>query len=185
MLKRTTAFLSAIFILFTAQAAADNFSAGDVENFIAVSEEMKGLEGKYPELEARFKQDMMGPNGISNLLDANGNISVFKRTLPDLPAGDARNEVTRIVKSNGFPSLDGFAGKADYIIMAYMALNMEGQDMSAMAQMDDATLAMMPPNLRAQMNSLKLMMTAVENVPQSDRETLRPLLPQLEASFQN
>lgn len=185
MLKRTTAFISAIFILFAAQAAAGNFTSADVENFIKVSDEMQGLEGKYPEVEVQIKQDMMGPNGLNNLLDENGNFAVFKRTMARLPAGEARNEVTGIVKGNGFSSLDSFAGKADHIMMAYMALNMDGQDMGAMAQMDDATLAMMPPSVQAQMKAVKKMVTAVQNVPQGDRDTLRPLMAKLDASFQN
>ncbi|MEM9233374.1 MAG: hypothetical protein AAGA69_03950 [Pseudomonadota bacterium] len=186
MMHRMTAAVAAIFVLIVSPAmAGDNFSSKDVENFIGVMKDLDGFEDRYPDLDTQMGIDMESPDALANIIDDNGNIAIFTNMMPKMPAGPARKEATAAIKKNGFSSVDKFAGKADSIMAAFMAIEMEGQDMSMVNSMDDAMLASMPPQVQQQFGTIKKMISAVGRVPASDVETLRPLLPQLKAAMDN
>ncbi|RFB05284.1 hypothetical protein [Parvularcula marina] len=183
MLHRFVAVLSAFAVLITAQASAKNFTTADVENFIKVSEELKGLEDRYPD--ADLGVDTSDMKSFTQMIDENGNLKVYRRVLSDMPEGPARKEVVSAIKSNGFSSTDEFAPKADAIIMTYLAIELGKQDMSGMDQMTPEMMAAMPPSVQAQMGPVIKMINAAKNVPAADKATLTPLLPKLEAVFQD
>lgn len=182
MFHRFGAVLTAFLIFATAQAGAKNFSSSDVENFIKVAQQLEGIDERYPDADLGLNID--GPEGFAEFLDEDGSFAVFSKGLAKMPAGPARQEVSSTIKSNGFASMDSFASIADDIMMAYVAIEMEGQDMSAMNQMTPAMLASMPPAVQEQMKTIKLLMSAVQKVPAEDVATLKPLKGKLDKAMQ-
>ncbi len=85
------------------------------------------------------------------------------------PADHAR--LAKIVKTHGFSAKDwGDAG--DRVMIAYMALKMQDEDprtLQVVQTMDKSMLDMVPPEMRAQLESTFAMMEAVKNVPEADK----------------
>lgn len=181
MIKRLLIVLSSFFVFAAAQAAAGNFTPQDVKNFIKVSEQLDGLEDRYPDADLGINTN--DPSAFSQMIDENGNLIAYQRIMKNMPEGPARQEVITAIKGNGFPSTDKFTKIADSIIMAYMSIELGKQDMNGMDQMTPEMLAMMPPSVQEQMGPVIKLMSAAKNVPQEDKDTLAPHLADLEAVF--
>ena len=183
MFNRLSAAVAAFIIFISASAAAENFTTSDIQNFIKIGMELDGMEERYPGLEEQLGLTTDDPNALTDMLDDNGKLRVFTQAFSRLPEGSARQEISSAVKRNGYSSISSFTTIADDIMMAYLAITMEGEDLSMIDQLDDATISQMPVEMRTQMLAVKKMINAVRNVPSSDIQTLRPMMDALEASM--
>ena len=186
MIRTTFAMLGGAFTL-CASAWAQSFGGGDVEAFIQVMKGAEALGEKYEDAElpqtGRFRADTMG--GFDALLDEDGEMKIFRLStaaLSQTPNHPASRDYKQLVTRSGFASLSEFGEKADAILMAYLALEMDGQA----AELDGLSpdmMAIMPPAMRQQMAPVLKMMEAVKNVPAADIDTLRPYKARMEAAF--
>lgn len=184
MILRAVSACALLIVFFSTQSAVastDNLTTSDVENFIKVSEELSDIEDRYPEVKSMFNQSQ--PEALAKMLDEEGNLVLFAKIIRQLDGTSAYREISSAVTSNGFRSMDEFSQKADRIMMAMVALEMENEDLSMMSGMTDDMVANLPPSMQAQIQAFQKLMKAVNNVPSSDIETLRPLNHKLQSSM--
>ena len=184
---KSTAAMIAGALTLCASAWAQSFGGSDVEAFIEVMKGSEALGEKYENAElpqtGPFRGDTMG--SFDALLDEDGEMKIFRLStaaLAQMPNHPASRDYKQLVTGSGFASLAEFGEKADAILMAYMALEMDGQA----AELDGLSpdmMAMMPPAMREQMAPILKMMEAVQNVPAADIDTLRPYKARMEAAF--
>jgi hypothetical protein len=181
MLRTFTAAIAAGFTL-AASALGQTVTTDQIDRFIAVVTELQDFETRYPDVAADLEVQARGD--LSAMINQDGEIAAFERMIGRLPAGEARSEITSVAKRNGFGSLDEFATVGDDIMMAFIALQMEGQDMAAMAnQMPAEQLAMMPPNVRAQIETALRMAEVAKSVPPASVEAVRSRKTAIETAF--
>ncbi len=96
-------------------------------------------------------------------------------------------ELSSAVKPHGFNPEDwGLAG--DKVMIAYMALKMDKENPGVMAQMeaiDPEMLKMMPPEMKAQMEQVKMMMETVADASPEDKKAVAEVEDELDAYMEN
>ena len=191
MLKHTLAALLASASLVSA-AAAQSFTGQDVERFLDLANAMQEIGDKYPddEMSMALRADLeeAGGQGLPGLLDDEGRLAIFETIVEALEQpgeGPAEKDMRKAVKEAGFKSLPAFADKGDAMMMAFMALMFEeeggGAAMAEMADLDPSMMAMMPPQMREQIDAMMKMAAAVDQVPAADIDTMRPYRARFEA----
>lgn len=164
-------------------ALAQSFTSKDVQNLMAVTDELEALSDKYPEFDIEMNTD--DPTFLQKIVDENGNLKMFDYVMSQLPANsDVRKDVTATVKKNGFSSLDSFSSISDSILMAMMALELEKEDLSQLDMMTPEMIATLPPEMAEMIKTTKRMVEGAQKVSTQDRETLRPLKDQLQKKFE-
>ncbi|MAP96340.1 MAG: hypothetical protein CMK07_15450 [Ponticaulis sp.] len=177
-------------------AIAQAFSAEDVDRFVATMEELEPLSEKYEDygidVEVPGMPDpsamMMGGPMPEIPLDDEGRLSMFRGTFEknDMSNHPGFGEGNAIIKQNGYADYMDFATDADYIMAAYMAIELEGEDLD-MSGMDASQLSQLPPAMRAQLepalNYVKAMVTAIQAVPQSEVDIAKSKKSVLDAAF--
>lgn len=182
--------------LFTGltSAHAQSFDGADIEGFIAV---MKGAEaigeryeGQYDEEATAFSQQAgLDFTDFGSLLDEDGDFRIFRLSAEAMGrAGDIPpvRDYRQLVTSSGFDGLSDYGETADAIMMAWMAIQMDAEDMAGMGDMADMPpemMAMMPAGVREQMAGVMKLATAVRNVPAEDLDAIRPYQARLDAAF--
>ncbi|WP_031552377.1 hypothetical protein [Parvularcula oceani] len=164
----------------TGPAFAQSFSGEDVQNFIVVMEEMETLSERYPD-EDLSEGLGIEPGDMNAMISESGEMTIFSRIADSLDGStDAQQAARSAILENGFDSLPDWGETSDAIMMAYLATEMDPDDMAGMDQVTPEMMAMMPPSARAQMEAVMRMMDAIKSVPQDDIDTLRPYRGQLE-----
>ncbi|MEO1252013.1 MAG: hypothetical protein AAFW81_06700 [Pseudomonadota bacterium] len=100
------------------------------------------------------------------------------------PADHAR--LVNAVRPHGF-SADEWGAVGDRVIIAYLALEMEEDDprsMQMMDGMDQSMMEMMPPEMRAQLESVFAMMETVKNAPEADKKVVAGMKDRLDAHME-
>jgi len=98
-------------------------------------------------------------------------------------------ELGKIVGRHGFSSGENWAAVGDRVILAYGALKAESENpelfamVKQMESMDERMMAMMPAEVRAQMEQALVMARSFANVPDADKQVVRPHLGRLDAVF--
>lgn len=92
--------------------------------------------------------------------------------------GDVYDDMEDIVEDYGFDSLEDWGTTGDRVTVAYMAMQMEGNEM---AQITPEMLQQVPEQMRPEMERMLALMETVRNAPAADVATVRPLAPRLEA----
>lgn len=96
-------------------------------------------------------------------------------------------ELSSAVKPHGFNPEDwGVAG--DHVMIAYLALKMEKENPGAMAQMeamDPEMLKMMPPEVKAQIEQVKMMMKTVADASPEDKKAVAEVEDELDAYMES
>lgn len=98
-------------------------------------------------------------------------------------------ELGKIVGRHGFSSGENWAAVGDRVILAYGALKAESENpelfemVKQMESMDERMLAMMPAEVRAQMEQALAMARSFARVPDSDKQVVRPHVARLDAVF--
>lgn len=167
-----------------AKAAVKNdnrFSATDVENFLRVTPELDAIEDRYPDINLGF--DANSPGTIHELIDEKGNLNVFSHAIGTMENRDAHKEIVQAVKKNGFKNEKTFATKADAIMMAFISINIDEEELTAMKEMTPERLAAMPATARSQVEAALRMLKAAQKVPADQKATVRPFAKQIEAAF--
>jgi len=87
------------------------------------------------------------------------------------------------LKPHGFSTSEwGHVG--DRVMIAYLALEMQEQDprtLQMMEGMDASMMAMVPPEMRAQLETAFVMMETVKNAPEADKEVVASVKDELDA----
>jgi hypothetical protein len=185
MKRRIISALAAGTVALSGTAFAQSFTPEDVEAFIVVTDELEGLQDKYPddELEAAMPD---GPEGLGDLIGEDGKLAVFSTLMNRLEGVDAppARDVRAAIARSRFETMPVFGEKADAIMMAYAALNLEAEGAS-MEAVDPAMLDMMPPEMRAQMAPMLALVEAMRSVPPADIEAIKPYKDRLDAAMQD
>ncbi len=162
--------IAGAFVLLIAGASAEEqkpLTENQAKRFVASLESVDSMRDR---LEAEGKIDNIEIATKPKPAEAFRPYSKAVTALKDkYPADHAR--LAKIVKTHGFSAKDwGDAG--DRVMIAYMALKMQDEDprtMQMMGSMDKSMLDMVPPEMRAQLESTFAMMEAVKNVPEADK----------------
>ncbi len=172
MFQRVIAGMIGAVVLVAGAFAADDkpLTEDQAKRFVATLAAVDALgdsleaEGKIENL--RIEQR---PTAGEPFLPYSNAVSVLKEKYPSdhVKLADA-------VKGHGFSTTEwGHVG--DRVMIAYLALRMQEEDpdsMEMMAGMDKSMLDMVPPELRAQLESTFAMMETVKNAPESDKKAV-------------
>lgn len=174
---RTTIAATALTIALAPGAFAQAFTPADVDQFAATLTELReqdvgsSIEAEMPDMPDPSSIMMGGPIELPELpVDDEGRLAMMREMVEDAPMAEPdMAQAMAIIKSHGYADLMEYATEADYIMAAYMALNMEGTDLSGM---DMSQLNMLPPAMKARiepgLNWMKGMMAVVDAVPESE-----------------
>lgn len=167
-MKKSIWAVFAAMLVLTGHALAGNFTEKQLDGFIQTMKDMDGLDEKYPDIE----MDMFGDEtpDTSKFVNSDGKMILFNTLVDYVEQNDAlKSDMSQIVKSNGFKSLNQWAEVGNGIFGAYMALQFEETDMSGMEQMTPEMMAQLPPQAQAMFK----MIDATKNVPAEDKELMR------------
>ncbi|MHA7872693.1 MAG: hypothetical protein ACX939_10115 [Hyphococcus sp.] len=101
------------------------------------------------------------------------------------PSDHAR--LAKKVKAHGF-STDEWGHVGDRVMVAYLALKMQEEDprsLQMMEGMDASMMEMVPPEMRAQLESTFAMMETVKNAPDADKEAVAAVKDDLDDYMEN
>jgi len=163
--------------------AAEPLKRSEVENFVKVSKEMESLADKYPDIEDDFADydmddamqmmdQMFGDDGTFRMF------SVVMDKVSDHP--EAKGDIARVIKSNGFRNNKHFAEVGDRLMAAEMANEMSKDDLQQLkmlANMPESQLNMIPGPMRKMATYGPKIAAVVENVPASDKKLVKELKP--------
>lgn len=178
--------------LLLSNAQAQSFTGPDIEGFIAVIEGADALSDKYDgqfDDEAAVLQRQMSTDftDLGALLDEDGDFRIFRLTTDAMrEAGDIGpvRDYRQLVKDAGFADLSAFGIKADAMMMAWMAMQMDPGEMGDLADMPPEMMAMMPAGVRKQMAGVMRLQKALQSVPAEDLDAMRPYKARMEAAFE-
>lgn len=91
--------------------------------------------------------------------------------------GEAYEAMGELVEEQGFDSLEEWAATGDRVMVAWLALQMEGNDVGPISP---EMLEQVPPQMRPQIERMLAMMEAVRNAPPEDIEAVRPFAARLQ-----
>ncbi|SFR51497.1 hypothetical protein SAMN05216203_1048 [Marinobacter daqiaonensis] len=178
----TRAAIAVIAILVMAGTAqAESLTDSKIRSFIDSLESAQALGDEYPELE----QDMADDNDMPDLT------RLFSSSLAKLDRNpQIRGKLKNIVVDHGFDSLESWGRTGDRIYAALVALEMGGQAAKSAREMEQA-LAEVENNpnisdaqkaeMRQRMSAAMSGMEAAQNVPEADKQAVRPFVDELEA----
>ncbi|MEL6362163.1 MAG: hypothetical protein AAFR21_13880 [Pseudomonadota bacterium] len=92
-------------------------------------------------------------------------------------------QVNAMAKSAKFSNAVEWASVGDRVMLAYIADKMPPNAGAMMSAMTPEMMAMMPPETRAKLETSKAVMSAVDNVPQADKDALEPVMADLDAAL--
>jgi len=173
-----TRFLAALaaFVLVVVPAAAVDkvkpLTESEIDNFISA---MPATQEVGEKMQAEGVEidwvDQMAPKAGEEFRPYSKSLSVLKEEQP------ARvKELSSAVKPHGFSSAEDWAETGDKAMKAYIAVTMERENPQGFqmpAEMTPEMLAMVPPQMRAQIEAAMAMMAAVEATPEPDRVAMR------------
>ncbi|GJL95741.1 MAG: hypothetical protein DHS20C05_21460 [Hyphococcus sp.] len=173
MLQRVMMIAAGAVLLMVSGASAGDqkpLTEDQAKRFAAT---LPALETLKKEMDAEGKTEQMAietqPKAGEEFKPYSKAVAVLKK---DHSAEHAR--LAKAVKPHGFtPTQWGSVG--DRVMVAYMAIKMQEQDPKSMAMMegmDKSMLDMVPPEMRAQLESTFAMMETVKNAPEADKKAV-------------
>jgi len=170
MFQRICVAAVGAFLLLVAGASAEDqrpLTEDQAKRFVASLESVDSLRDQF---DAEGKVDNINIDTKPKAGEAFKPYSKAVAALKDkYPAEHAR--LSKAVKSYGFSAKDwGEAG--DRVMIAYLAIKMQEEDprtMHMMETMDQSMINMVPPEMRAQLESTFAMMETVKNAPEADK----------------
>ena len=172
MFRRVIAGVIGAVVLVTGAIAADDkpLTEDQAKRFVATLAAVDALgdsleaEGKIENLQIEQR-----PTAGESFLPYSNAVAALKEKYP---ADHAK--LAAAVDGHGFSTTQwGHVG--DRVMVAYLALRMQEDDpdsMEMMAGMDKSMLEMVPPELRAQLESTFAMMETVQNAPEADKQAV-------------
>ena len=163
-----------------------SLKSADIENFIETMEYVSAHEGEFANTKALRPKASM--DVLSRMVNDAGEIALFRLMLPELAKNPAeQRQLKKITKDAGFGSLDHWAFTGDRVFVAYMGTQVSEKDRAQMRQslaaMTPEMLAMMPANVKQQMQQAAALSKAMSNVAPEDVEAIRPFVARLEAAM--
>ncbi|WP_409524865.1 hypothetical protein [Nitrincola sp. MINF-07-Sa-05] len=167
------------------QSQASSFDSKAVESYINSLPEVEAFGEK---MESQGKDEAwlneVSPMEGENFDPHTRGISALKQHDPAEYA-----ELGKIVGRHGFSNGESWAAIGDRVILAYGALKAESENpqlfemVKQMETMDPSMLAMMPAEVRAQMEQAMVMARSFAKVPDADKQVVRPHMGRLDAVF--
>lgn len=155
-------------LLVTSFAWAQSLSTDKVSTFIDSLDPVT----RYAE---RLDEDVRDGLEVSNILPEPGEpLRPYTRSLEYIREahGDVYAAMGDIVDDHGFANLEEWADTGDRVMVAWLALQMEGTEIGAVSP---EMLDQVPAQMRPQIERMLAMMEAVRNAPPGDIEVVRPL----------
>ncbi|MEM6748064.1 MAG: hypothetical protein AAF608_11655 [Pseudomonadota bacterium] len=174
---------SAVVLAWGAAHAADPLTARDIERFIAVGQTLEALDETYPDIDIDMPED--DPQELlETLIDEDGELHLFA-VISEQLAGhpQAGKDFQAALREEGFASTSEFGSLGDRITTTMFALNFSASDLEDLRQIGDlpeSIISSLPDEIRSMMQRAQLFATTIDNVPASDKETLRPYQNQIE-----
>lgn len=172
------AFAAVFFASGAALAGDDALTTDQAKRFV---ESLPSLEALGKELEAEGKNDVVM---IDNTPKAGQKFKPYSRVVASLKENHTADyaRLNKTVKAHGFKA-EEWGAVGDRVMVAWMALKMAEEDPRAMAMMegmDRSMLDMMPPEMKAQMETAFVMMETVRSAPEADKAAVAPVKPVLD-----
>ncbi len=171
-------------VLAIAAQAAEPLTGSRIQAFLA----------SFTELKAFAEQRQIHFDGERDKRHRDGSFQPFTRGLDRLRAAGAYSQATGIVRRHGFTSMESWAGIADRVLRAYLALSMQAQQPRMAAGMADAqAMIMNSPHLTPEQKSQALAslgasrrnLQQMQEADPADKAAVVPYRSQLDATFQN
>lgn len=180
MTRKLTAFLGALFVMFSPALAqtATPLTADEATRFVASLEETHAFGDALEKSGRADTLDIGAPRPGEGFKPYSSAVKALKE---QQPADHAR--LAAIVKPHGFTA-ESWGAVGDKVVIAYLAEKMERENPDAMKEMqamDPAMLEQVPPEMKAQILGAMALVEAANNAPENDRETVRPLMDELDA----
>ena len=184
-MKKFMMTLGAVLVFATGPAFAGEaaLTADTAKRFVA---SLSSVESLGKELEAEGKTDEMrfdaDPKAGEEFKPYSKAVVALKAKYPS-----DYGRLSKAVKPHGF-SAEEWGGAGDKVMIAYMALKMEKENPQAMAQMqamDPNMLDMMPPEVKAQFEKMKVMMDTVAAASPEDKKAVAEVEDELDAYMEN
>jgi len=180
--------------VFTAAWLAVMVSVGASAAEPITGTEIKGFISSFPELKALAERRRIDFEKGGNQPQGRGreSFSPFSQGIGKLRQAGAYGEATLIVRRHGFSSMESWAGTADRILRAYIALDMQGHQPRMAAGMENARSMIMnnphmTPDQKAQ--ALASIGASMRNYQQmqdasaEDKAAVAPYRTRLDAAF--
>lgn len=189
---RTMIATTALTIMLAPGAFAQAFTPADVDQFAETISELReqdvgsSIKAEMPDMPDPSSMMMGGPIELPELpVDDEGRLAMMREMVEDAPMAEPDMvQAMAIIKSHGYADLTEYATEADYIMAAYLAMNMDDTDLSGM---DMSQLNMLPPAMKARiepsLNWMKDMMAVVNAVPESEVAIVESKADVLEAAM--
>jgi hypothetical protein len=174
-----------LMIFAGAASAAEPLTDSQIDGFIGAMPELRALSEKYERKQQPFiPRAQAQPHAVPGT-------RVFRNSVPTIKSHAAYGEVMSILDANGFSSLEGFAGIADRIMHAYVALQMGAQQPQMNAQLEQAIRQIQQSGMPAEQQQKMIEMlrgsqqtaNAYAEAPEADRAAVSPRLPELDAAL--
>lgn len=179
MMRLFTIFISSLLFTVTALAGDAPLTEDQAKRFVA---SLSSVEALGDALEAEGKIENLQIDSQPKAGEAFKPYSSAVAALAEKYPGD-HAKLAKAVKTHGFSAAD-WGAVGDRVMIAYLAVKMQEEDPQAMEMMDgmDASMMeMMPPEMRAQMESVFAMMETVKNAPADDKRTIAVVKDDLDA----
>ncbi len=172
--------VAALLIVTGASAEAQKpLTENQAKHFVA---SLESVEGLHDRLKAEGKIDNINvdtkPKAGEEFKPYSRAVAVLKEKYPSDHA-----RLAKAVKPHGFSAKD-WGDVGDRVMVAYLAVKMQEEDprtMQMMETMDTSMLDMMPPEMRAQLESTFAMMETVKNAPEADKIVVAAVKDDLDA----
>ncbi|MGK0261366.1 MAG: hypothetical protein ACI96M_004826 [Candidatus Azotimanducaceae bacterium] len=174
----TATFIALVLTTFTAHAT--DFNSANVGKFIQTLSTMQTLSDKYGE-----------PSHISDMSiqERLGNIDApFSSAVESIEGYQGYNEMADVIRTQGFGDTTEWALFGDRVMRAFAALKMSGQEPQLDAHMAKAMKELegsgmsdaQKKMIQEMMQSAGKVVNSFQNVPDADKDAVRPHLSALE-----
>lgn len=174
------------FLLFAAapafaQSATGSLTASQAQSFVAAIPDMEILADKFrAEGKEGFLESAVRPRpGDTEFKPYTRGLAAMQEKYPD-----DYDLIGETVSKRGFRNAEEWAAAGDKVMLAYLAVKMEGQQyqtLKAMANVPPEVMTKLPPKMVSQIEQARTVMTVAENTPPADKETARPYVPAIDA----
>ena len=165
--------------MIPAAYAETALTAARIEKFL---DSVTDVDSFGEELKAAGHEDIVSSN---MKVHENGKFSPYQMSIDALKKDRVADykKLGAIVKKHGFKSQEDWASAGDGVMLTYSALKAGGNmpDYEEMtAQMTPETMAMMPPEAKAQMEAAMVMMKTLSSVTEEQKAVVSPYVSRID-----
>ena len=157
---------------------AKDLTQSNVGSFIGAMNDFKNTND--PAIKALNDKTQFNPKE-SIALSKDGQLNVYQNAIQQEIPNDSRTAMKKLVKNNGFSSLEQWAQISDRILAAYLQLNLNKQGgLNQIPELTPEIRQALPPQMLAQIEQITKMAKAVENAPVKDVALVKANYAQIE-----